>query len=42
VQLPPLQSPYRYTIVDNKVLLVRAASNLILDVLEVAAIELLN
>jgi hypothetical protein len=42
VQLPPLQPPYRYMIVDNRVLLVQAASNLILDVLEVAAIELLN
>jgi hypothetical protein len=42
VQLPPLQAGYRYTIVDNKVLLVQAASNLILDVLEVAALEILN
>ena len=42
VQLPPLQPGYRYTIVDNKVLLVQAASNLILDALEVAALEILN
>ncbi|MGH6894798.1 MAG: hypothetical protein ACREEP_21345 [Dongiaceae bacterium] len=42
VQLPPLQPAYRYVIVDNKVLLIQAASNLILDVLEVAALELLN
>jgi hypothetical protein len=42
VQLPPVQAGYRYTIVDNRVLLVQAASNLILDVLEVAALEILN
>lgn len=42
VQLPPLQPGYRYTIVDNRVLLIQAASNLILDVLQVAAIELLD
>jgi hypothetical protein len=42
VQLPPLQPAYRYTIVDDKVLLVQAASNLILDALEVAAIEILK
>lgn len=42
VQLPPLQQGYRYTIVDNKVLLVQAASNLILDALEVAALAILN
>jgi hypothetical protein len=42
VQLPPLQPGYRYTIVDDKVLLVQAASNLILDVLEVAALEILR
>ena len=42
VQLPPLQPAYRYTIVDNKVLLVQAASNVILDALEVAALEILN
>lgn len=42
VQLPPLQPAYRYVIVDCKVLLVRAASNLILDALEVAALEILD
>jgi hypothetical protein len=42
VQLPPVQPGYRYTIVDDKVLLVQAASNLILDVLEVAALEILK
>jgi hypothetical protein len=42
VQLPPPQPGYRYTIVDDKVLLVQAASNLILDVLEVAALEILR
>ena len=42
VQLPPLEPAYRYVIVDNKVMLIKAASNLILDILEVAAIELLN
>ena len=42
VQLPPLQVGYQYRIVDNRVLLVQAASNLILDVLTVAAIELLD
>lgn len=42
VQLPRLDPHYRYVIVDNRVLLIQAASNLILDVLEVAAIELLN
>jgi len=40
--LPPLQPAYRYVIVDDRVMLIRAASNLILDVLEVAAIEILN
>jgi hypothetical protein len=42
VQLPPLQPAYRYRIVDDRVLLIQAASNLILDVLQVAAIELLD
>jgi hypothetical protein len=41
-QLPPLDPRYGYVIVDNRVLLIQRASNLILDVLEVAAIELLN
>ncbi len=42
VQLPPLQPGYRYRIVDNRVLLIQAASNLILDVLTVAAIAALD
>ena len=42
VQLPRLDPQYGYVIVDNRVLLIQRASNLILDVLEVAAIELLN
>lgn len=42
VQLPHLDPHYRYIIVDNRVLLIRRATNLILDVLEVAAIDLLN
>jgi len=41
-QLPPLDARYGYVIVDNRVMLIQRASNLILDVLEVAAIELLN
>src|SRR5690349_19282434 len=39
VQLPPVQPAYRYVIVDNRVMLIQAASNLILDVLEVVALE---
>lgn len=42
VQLPRLDPRYGYVIVDNRVLLIQRASNLILDVLEVAAVELLN
>ena len=42
VQLPPLQPGYRYVIVDDRVMLIQAASNLILDVLTVAALELLD
>jgi hypothetical protein len=42
VQLPPVQPAYRYVIVDNRVMLIQAASNLILDVLEVAALEALD
>jgi hypothetical protein len=42
VQLPPLQPGYRYRIVDDRVLLIKAASNVILDVLTVAALDLLN
>jgi hypothetical protein len=35
VQLPPLVPDYRYVIADNRVMLIRAATNVILDVLEV-------
>ena len=42
VQLPPVQPGYRYVIADDRVMLIQAASNLILDVLEVAALEILN
>lgn len=42
VQLPPLQPGYHYRIVDNRVLLIQAASNLILDVMTVAALEILD
>ncbi len=41
-QLPPIQPDYRYLVVDDKVMLVRRATNVILDVLTVAAIDLLN
>lgn len=42
VQMPPLQPGYIYRIVDDRVLLIRAASNLILDALTVAALDVLN
>ena len=42
VQLPPVQPAYQYVIIDNRVMLIQAASNLILDVLEVAALEALD
>lgn len=42
VQLPPLQPGYHYRIADNRVLLIQAASNLILDVMTVAALEILD
>lgn len=42
VQLPPLRSGHRYVIADNRVMLIQAASNLILDVMTVAALDLLN
>lgn len=41
-RLPRLDPAYRYIIADDKVLLVRAATNVILDVLTVAAIDLLD
>ena len=42
VELPPLQHGYKYVIVDDRVMLIKAASNLILDVLTVAALDLLD
>lgn len=39
IQLPPRPSSQRLVIVDDKVLLVQAATNVILDVLTVAAID---
>ena len=42
VQLPPAQPGYRYVIADDRVMLIQAASNLILDVMTVAALDLLN
>jgi hypothetical protein len=42
VELPPLQAGYKYVIVDDRVMLIKAASNLILDVLTVAALDLLD
>lgn len=41
-QLPPIHPDYRYVILDDKVMLVRRATNVILDILTVAAIDLLN
>lgn len=41
-QLPPLHPNYRYVIADNKVMLIRRATNVILDILTVAAIDLLD
>jgi hypothetical protein len=42
VQMPPLRPGYMYRIVDDRVLLIKAASNLILDVLTVAALDVLS
>ena len=42
VELPPLQAGYKYVIVDDRVMLIKAASNIILDVLTVAALDLLD
>ena len=41
-QLQPLPVGYDYILADNKVMLVQRATNLIMDVLEVAAIEALD
>jgi hypothetical protein len=35
VQLPPLAPDYRYVIADDRVMLIRAATNVILDILQV-------
>ena len=41
-KLPRLDPAYRYVIIDDKVMLVKRATNLILDILEVAALDILN
>jgi hypothetical protein len=41
-RLPALDPAYRYIIADNKVMLIRRATNLILDTLTVAAVDLLD
>ncbi|MBI2254039.1 MAG: hypothetical protein HYU58_05425 [Proteobacteria bacterium] len=41
-RLPALDPAYRYLIADNKVMLIRRATNLILDTLTVAAVDLLD
>lgn len=41
-QLPRLDPHYRYVVADDKVMLVRRATNVILDILTVAAVDLLN
>ena len=41
-RLPRLNPAYRYTIVDNKVMLIQAATNIILDLLTVAAVDLID
>jgi hypothetical protein len=38
VQLPPLAPDYRYVIADDRVMLIRAATNVILDILQVPAL----
>lgn len=41
-RLPRLDPAYRYVIADDKVMLVRRATNVILDILTVAAVDLLQ
>ena len=41
-RLPRLDPAYRYMIADDKVMLVRRATNTILDILSVAAVDVLN
>jgi len=38
VQLPPIAPDYRYVIADDRVMLIRAATNVILDILQVPAL----
>ena len=38
VQLPPLVPAYRYVIADDRVLLIQAATNVIMDILQVPAL----
>jgi len=38
VQLPPLAPDYRYVIADDRVMLIQAATNVILDILQVPSI----
>jgi hypothetical protein len=38
VQLPPLAPQYRYVIADDRVMLIQAATNIILDVLQVPGV----
>lgn len=38
VQLPPLVPAYRYVIADDRVMLIQAATNVILDILQVPAL----
>jgi len=37
VQLPPVQPGYRYMILDDRVMLIRAATDIIMDILQVPA-----
>lgn len=41
-RLPRLDPAYRYVVADDKVMLVRRATNVIMDILTVAAVDLLN
>lgn len=41
-RLPRLDPAYRYIVADDKVMLVRRATNVILDILTVAAVDLLD
>jgi len=41
-RLPALPANYRYVMADNRVMLIQRATNLIMDVIEVAAIDALD